>query len=253
MATESLYIRWSESGSDDNRTNPGSSVWWLSKSLQIDNPNDAAQDDGLAVTGADQVISVRVDTVLMTTNVAVQAWVCAYGTAGAPFLPSANGEQGLLRDLDDALNPYTANPVAATAPFTSQLEVRLPWTPLGSDLSAIGAPAAADLHVCVLANVYSTAGEGDGAQIPGPGRPVIDVPTNRHHAQRNITIHPVAAGGGMARMRMFSGNPFAEGERVFLSARATRSDRCSGGMSSSGSRPGAGCARTARSRAAAAG
>ena len=216
MATDSLYIRWSHTGSDDNRTDPGASPWCWSKSLQIINPNDATQDDGLALAEVEQFISVRVDTLLMTTNVAVQAWVCAYGTAGAPFLPSANDTDGLFRDVDDALNPFTANPVAPTEPFTNQLEVKLPWKPLNSDLPAIGAPAGADLHVCLLANVYSTAGVGDGAQIPGPGRPAINVATNRHHAQRNIKVHPAPSSGGMMLIGMFSGNPFEEGDGLFL-------------------------------------
>ena len=73
-----LYIRWSETGSDDNRTDPGAARWYLSASLKIINPQDANQDQGLAVTETPQKIRVLVDTKATTTNVAVQVWACAW-------------------------------------------------------------------------------------------------------------------------------------------------------------------------------
>jgi len=206
-----LYIRWSETGSDDNRTDPGGARAYLSKSLKIMNPADPVQDDGLALTGIPQQIRVDVDTLVTTTNVGVQVWACAWGTAGQPFLPSTNGAAGLLRDLDDALNPFTAQPGPA-----AQLTVDFDWTPLKEDLVSIGAATDADLHVCLLANCYSTAGNGDGALIPPPGPPTIDLASNRHHAQRNIRVHPVANGFRHIRISLFSGNPFPEGEDLFV-------------------------------------
>jgi len=208
-----LYIRWSETGSDDNRTDPGGAVAYKSKSLQIINPNDPNQDDGRALTGVDQQIRVKIDSLQVATpNVVVQVWACAWGTAGQPYLPSANGAQGLSRDLDDQLNPFTANP----APPAQQLTVDFDWRPRNSDLTSIGEPLTAPLHVCLYANCYSTAGQGDGAQVPPPGPPVINVASNRHHGQRNIRVFPVVNAMDRARIRMFSGNPFAEGEAVFV-------------------------------------
>src|SRR3954454_5142211 len=93
-----LYIRWSETGSDDNRTDPGAASWWLSASLKIINPLDANQDEGLAVTETPQKIRVLVDTKATITNVVIQVWACAWGTAGQPFLPSAQVAQGLRAD-----------------------------------------------------------------------------------------------------------------------------------------------------------
>jgi hypothetical protein len=206
-----LYIRWAANGSDDNRTDPGSAVSYLSHSLQVVNPADPTQDPGLALVGRAQQIRVLVDTQAHTTEVGVQVWACAWGTAGQPFLPSTNGTQGLSRDLDDSLNPYVADP----APPAPQLAIDLDWTPLASDLTSIGASTTADLHVCLLANVYSTAGVGDGAIVPPPGPPVLNVATNRHHAQHNIALHPVPAGMKKFHVRFWAGNPFARGTQAF--------------------------------------
>lgn len=213
----SLYIRWSETGADDNRSDPGGAPWWRSKSVRIINPADPAQDDGLAITGVDQQLRVDVDTTLVTTNVGVQVWACAWGTAGQPYLPSAGGPGGLERELDDMLNPFTANPVP---PAAAQLAIDLDWRPTNADLTSIGEPLNADLKVCLQANCYSTAGAGDGLKIPPPGPPVIDVPNNRHHAQRNIRVHPVLGVRDRIKLSGFSGNPFADGEDVFVLAAA---------------------------------
>jgi hypothetical protein len=210
-----LYIRWSETGSDDNRTDPGAATWYLSASLKIIHPQGANQDEGLADTGVAQKIRVLVDTKATTTNVVVQVWVCAWGTAGQPFLPSAGGVQGLRADHtvdpNGANQPLTASP----APPAAQLSVDLPWKPLNTDLTAIGEPLTADLHVCLLANCYSTAGAGDGAQLFPANQQAFDVPHNRHQAQRNIKLHPVTNAMGQMKIPMFAGNPFAEGEDVF--------------------------------------
>jgi hypothetical protein len=206
-----LYIRWSETGLDDNRTDPGGATWYLSKSVGIYNPANPLQDPGLAITGAAQKIRVNVDTLLTKTNVGVQAWVCAYGTAGQPFLPSALGKKGLLKDLDDQVPPQ---PLTATA--GPQLTVDLPWTPSPNDLTSLGLNATDDLHVCLLANCYATppGAVPDGQQIVAQPPP-IDVPNNRHHAQHNITLHGVASLSGGMGMDMFAGNPAGEGEEVF--------------------------------------
>ena len=72
-----------------------------------------------------------------------------------------------------------------------------------------------DLHVCLLANCYSTAGAGDGAQTFPANPQAFDVPNNRHRAQRNIKLHPVVNAMRQIKIAMFAGNPFAEGEDVF--------------------------------------
>lgn len=225
-----LYIRWSETGSDDNRTDPGAARWYLSASLKIINPQDANQDQGLAVTGKPQKIRVLVDTLATTANVVVQVWACAWGTAGQPFLPSAHGSQGLLADGVDVggvHQPFTADP----APPAAQLSVDLDWTPLNTDLTAIGEPLNADLHVCLLANCYSTVA-GDGAQAFPANPQAFDVPNNRHRAQRNIKLHPVVNAMRQIKIAMFAGNPFAEGEDVFeiQAAEPSRPDLAKGDL-----------------------
>jgi hypothetical protein len=212
---DNLYIRWSETGGDDNRTDPGAATWYRSASLKIIHPQgDANQDEGLADTEVQQTIRVLVDTKATTTNVVVQVWACAWGTAGQPFLPSAGGVQGLRGDhvvAGGAQQPLTANP----APPAQQLSVDIPWKPLNTDLTTIGEPLMPDLHVCLLANCYSTAGAGDGAELIPANLQAFDVPHNRHHAQRNIKLHPLPNGAGRMKIPMFAGNPFAEGEDVF--------------------------------------
>jgi hypothetical protein len=208
-----LYIRWRADGTDDNRTDPGNANYVHTPSLAvIDDNAPNPPDDGVAVTGVDQQIRVRVDTTLQTTNVVVQAWACAWGTQGMPFLPSANGADGLERDLDDLLNPFTAE----EAPPASQLEVLLDWRPEVQDLIDIGAPTNDDLKVCLLANVYSTAGVGDGAKLVPPILPNHDPATNRHHAQRNIAVHPVMGFAGKFKFHLFVGSRVLEGEELFV-------------------------------------
>lgn len=206
-----LYIRWSATGSDDNRTDPGNAVWWLSKAVGIYNPADPLQDPGLAVTGTLQRIRVNVSTLLTKTHVGVQAWACAYGTAGQPYLPSALGTTGLLKDLDDQTPPQ---PYTATA--GPELTIDIPWQPDANDLTSLGLDETDDLHVCLLANCYATppGAAADGQQIVAQPPP-IDVPNNRHHGQHNITLRGVAAASGGMGMMMFAGNPAAEGEEVF--------------------------------------
>jgi hypothetical protein len=206
-----LYIRWSETGSDDNRTDPGNAVWWMSKAIGIRRADGAAQDAGLALTGVDQFIRVNVSTLLTKSHVAVQAWVCAYGTAGQPYLASAGGRAGLLKDLDDQAIPQ---PYTATA--GPELSVDLPWVPDASDLTSVGLTSADELHVCLLANCYATppSAAPDGAQITAQPPP-INVPTNRHHGQHNITLRGMGESAGGMGMKMFAGNPDADGEDVF--------------------------------------
>lgn len=205
--TDSLYIRWREDGTDDDRTDPGpADRTWLSKSLKVLNPKDRNQDEGLALVGVEQQIRVLVDTTRPTTEVGVQAWVRAFGPAGAPFLPSANGAAGLER------TGFTVYP----APPAAQLAVDIAWTPQPEDLELLGSPAGTGLHVCLLGNCYATGSQRDGGRIRPPGPPLLDIATNRHHAQRNIRLHPVPAGGVRAHVPMLAGNPFADGAEVFL-------------------------------------
>lgn len=206
-----LYIRWSETGADDNRTDPGGAVWWLSKAVGIRRADGAPQDAGLALTGVDQYIRVNVSTLLTKSQVGVQAWVCAYGTAGQPYLASAGGAGGLLKDLDDSAVPQ---PYTATA--GPELHVDLPWVPDATDLTDLGLGSSDELHVCLLANCYATPANAapDGQQISAQP-PVINVPANRHHGQHNITLRGMGESSGGMGMMMFAGNPDADGEDVF--------------------------------------
>jgi hypothetical protein len=209
-----LYIRWSQTGNDDNRTDPGAATWWSSKSVGLFNPANPLQDAGQAITGVPQKIRVNIDTLLGKSPVGVQAWVCAYGTAGQPLLPSAFGAKGLKKDLDDQTPPQ-----AFSATHDTQLTIDIPWTPDAGDLTSLNLPAGSDLLVSILANCYATPpapAAADGQEIPTQATlPPIDVPHNRHHAKHNLVLRGVAAGAGGMAMNMFAGNPAPEGEEVF--------------------------------------
>jgi hypothetical protein len=216
-----LYIRWREDGGDDNRTDPGAAPYWLSKSVTVHNPNDPNQDPGVALPGVSQRIRVLVDTQVTTQNVAVQTWVCAFGTAGAPYIPSAGGTAGRLKNLDDQV---PAQPMTATQ--GSQLTVDVPWVPVKKDFEDIGVPTNKNLHVCLLANCFATPPSGvpDGAQIAAQPPP-LNIAANRHHGQHNITLEAVSSGLTSLGFLMFAGNP-ARGELVFeLEAREIRRPR----------------------------
>jgi hypothetical protein len=219
-----LYIRWRQDGGDDNRSDPGSAPFWLSQSVSIHNPKDPTQDPGVAIPGKAQKIRVLVDTKVTTQNVAVQTWVCAFGTAGAPYLKSAGGMAGRLKDRDDSTPPQLL-----TATQGSQLTVDVDWVPVAQDFADWNLPKDKDLHVCLLANCFATppGGVADGAQIVAQPPP-INVPGNRHHGQHNITLQAVPAGTTKLVFSMFAGNP-GDGEELFeLEAREIRRPRLPG-------------------------
>jgi hypothetical protein len=159
-----LFIKWDPSDTG-NRPIPGGSAFWASPSIWINSPGNFT-----ATTGQDNYVYVQVDRVGggSDANPAyVQTWVCNPTTAPGPSgstLPSAGGSSGL--------------PQASIAPNTTLPQTILNnWIPAKADATINGG------HLCIVANVYDT--NGDGADLTSG---FVDVVNNQHHAQRNISV-----------------------------------------------------------------
>ena len=140
-------------------------------------------------------------------HVHVQFWMCAYGTAGMPYLDSAGGTGGTTWPPDDG-NPALTHSVVAGG----LVIVDADWTPAPSDITW---PQTGDLHVCMLANAYATDGNNnvvDGQPIVS--QPPVFTPGNNRQGQRNLTliIPPKAK---RVDFMMFAGHPFADGKAKY--------------------------------------
>lgn len=173
-----LYIRFSASD-DGERDIPPGTVWWLSPAIEIINGFDSstAQADDL-----DQAIRVKVGNqgANTRTDVTVQVYAADWGTAN-PWLQSLGGTAGV------AGGPFTVVGNADIGPPDTEGVIDIGWTPAASELGGLS-----EKHVCLFANAHRP---GDGAPQSDP--PSFSIPTNQHHAQRNIKLRPAASGGGM--------------------------------------------------------
>jgi len=173
-----LYIRYSDTDNGDRDIPPGV-VHYLSPAIEIINGFDA----GTAVANdPDQAVRVRVGNRggNTRTDAMVQVYACDFGTAN-PWLQSLGGPAGTPG------GPFTVVGNARVQDGNEGI-VDIGWTPATSELGG-----ATQKHVCLFANVHRT---GDGAPQSNP--PVFNVPTNQHHAQRNIKLSATAMGGSFA-------------------------------------------------------
>ena len=163
-----LYIRYSDTDNGE-RDIPSGVAYYLSPALEIINGLDA----GTAVAeDPDQAVRVRVGNrgANLRNDVMVQVYCTDWGTTN-PWLQSLGGSAGTPG------GPFT---VVGNAKVQDGNEgiVDIGWSPATSELGS-----ATHKHVCLFANVHRP---GDGALQSDP--PVFSVPTNQHHAQRNIKL-----------------------------------------------------------------
>jgi hypothetical protein len=163
-----LYIRYSDTDNGD-RDIPAGSTYWLSPAVEIINGFDA----GTAVAeDPDQAVRVRVGNRggNTRTDVTVQVYATDWGTTN-PWLQTLGGGAGTPG------GPFT---VVGNAKVQNGNEgiIDIGWTPAPAELGG-----ADEKHVCLFANVHRP---GDGAPQSNP--PAFAVPTNQHHAQRNIKL-----------------------------------------------------------------
>jgi hypothetical protein len=145
-------------------------------------------------------------------KVRVQAWVCRPGTAGVgpgtAIASSPTQIQNILGTVAPGLTGTTF----------------FDWTPQPGDLPT----GATETHLCIGANCFWTNATGDPAAPPPEGGPLvapatIDICSNRHHAQRNITLLSATAPGSMA-MQFIAGG-LEEGGEVEIRIREVRGRR----------------------------
>jgi hypothetical protein len=182
-------------------------------------PVDKAQLD----TGGQFVrISLNNDSATDIPNVFVQYWVCAFnaGFSKHLFLPSALGTVGRQIPAGGSSNEIVEHGVNHTVQDPNE------WKPTTSELDAAGLrdpnDPAAEIHACLLANVFSPQDRGSAKIDAEP--PVLDL-TNPHHAQRNIALFYAQGQAVPAvpmNLWMHVGNPDPESEReVQLTIRET--------------------------------
>jgi hypothetical protein len=172
-----LYIRYSATDHGE-RDIPAGTEYWLSPAIEI---IGSGLGPGTARAGIDQTVRVYVGNqgANAHTDVNVQVYCTDWGTSGG-WLQSLGGPAG--REV----GPLT---VVGNAKWDTNSEgvFDVNWHPVSSELGG-----AMTKHVCLFANVYRP---GDGAAQSNP--PVFAVPTNQHHAQRNVTLAAAIMGGNI--------------------------------------------------------
>ena len=205
-----LYIRHSATDHGERDLPPGT-VHWRSPAIRV---LGSGLGEGVAVADLDQTVRVQVGNRNLTnafTDVEVQVWAADWGAAN-PFLFSLGGTAGV------PIGPQT---VVAHARHDVDTEgiFEVSWRPDASELGG-----ADHNHICLLANVWAAS---EGAE-QASGVIFTDIPTNQHHAQRNITLN-AAVPGGADGVRLPRRQP--------VRARAPRSRSRSSSSRTAGSNP----------------
>jgi len=180
-------------------------VFYLSPSIWL---TDQAGNGRLEATvGEVNLLHVQVDSLSPAPRlgVQVQAWVCDYtgGFIGPDAaLPSSTTSTGAGLEIG------VPTPVTNAAPGFAVLS----WTPDEHDLINHADPSRG--HVCVAANVHVTFPlPVEGSRLTA-GR--LDVPNDRHHAWKNITV--VKTQGVRIAVPFRVGNPGPEPAEFVLQA-----------------------------------
>ena len=197
---------------------------WLSSALSVVKSAGLDQDAGTPVldvnpiapsTEYQQIRAVAGNDTASTTfnDVRVQLWAYAAATATASglYLSSMGGSQGVLIPAGGALQ-IDIGP-GQGQPFTRDWDKTYDLT--AGDPDIISHFVNNEVHCCILGNVYQSA-DGTSAPIPSSPNPgaLLNVATNRHHAQRNMTIkkHPT---NFRMDFPMFAANPDPDRDQVF--------------------------------------
>ena len=191
----------------DNPTDVGSSptcgqTYWMSDSIRL--ADTTGNTVGSAVVGTPMRIYVRIDSnggtypPSSSTPLLLEVWVCnpsfgvgpdaAIGAAAVGGSMSAGGPNGLTLTLPST-DP--AQPGGAISPPGPGPEYFVSWTPEAGDLLG----AATKQHLCVGANCVWSPGFAGAEGVAMAGSGLLDVCTNRRHAQRNIELSAVARTG----------------------------------------------------------
>lgn len=179
---DDLFIKYKTGDTGARPTTAGEPVH-LSPSITLSGGiNATTAKIGVVNTINVQVDSKQTDPGQGKINVKVQVWVCDFnlgvGPAAALLSNSSNGASGFTDTVDTT--------VYAGAPGLAQVN----WTPVPADLINKYDPNTG--HVCIGANVYVEGTAPEGA-IKSFG--TLDPFGNQHHAQKNIAVVQVAAGG----------------------------------------------------------
>ncbi|MBE2316561.1 hypothetical protein DVA67_011280 [Solirubrobacter sp. CPCC 204708] len=191
-----------------NQTPPN--PWWLSPALSVVKVGLTNLDGGTPLL--DVVPSATVsqhargeagnDGTTDATDVHVQLWAHVFATAASPslWLASLGGIAGVSIPAG----------TGATIEDGQEQPFDEPWDAGSGLTTAELGPLLNDdgqLHCCMFGNVYSPT---DGQVVTDPT--TLQPATNRHHAQRNMTISPLNT-PAVLNFMLFAGNPDPEREQ----------------------------------------
>ena len=190
-----LYIRYSATDHGERDIPPGTE-YYLSPAIEI---LGSGLGPGTARADIDQTVRVYVGNkgANAHTDVNVQVYCTDWGTSSG-WMQSLGGPAG--REV----GPLT---VVGNAKWDTNSEgvFDVNWHPVAAELNG-----AMTKHVCLFANVYRP---DDGAAQTNPPN-FSDIPSNQHHAQRNITL-AAAIMGNKIRFVLWATSLVEEGG-VFL-------------------------------------
>ena len=197
-----LYIRYSATDHGD-RDIPAGTDYYLSPAIEIIGSGLAL---GIARADIDQTVRVYVGNkgANAHTDVNVQVYCTDWGTSSG-WMQSLGGPAG--REV----GPLT---VVGNAKWDTNSEgvFDVNWHPVAAELDNGTAK-----HVCLFANVYRP---DDGEVQPNPPN-FSDIPTNQHHAQRNITLAGASLGSKI-RFILWATSLVEEGGVFLLEVAETR-------------------------------
>jgi len=195
---------------------------WLSPALSVVKSANFDQDTGTPILDVDPIATptdyqqLRAvagnDTGSTTFNdVRVQLWAYAAATAATQglYLNSMGAAPGVLipaGGMTIGIGPGQEQPFTRNWDATNGL--------IAGDSQIMSHFVNGEVHCCILGNVY---GAGDASSGPvSSANPLADlqIATNRHHAQRNMTIKKHPTNFRMS-FPMFAANPDPEREQVF--------------------------------------
>jgi hypothetical protein len=214
-----------------NKTPP--SPAWLSPAFSIAKSAGLNQNPDWPILDVDpvfpstefqrlQAVAGNDDMTATANNVRVQLWAYACTTAAASglYLASMGGTKGVTVPAGGAaqinIGPGQEQPFSRAWDKTHGLT--------STDPEITSHFVNNEVHCCIYGNVYNQADAASAAipDVPTGPAPLLQVATNRHHAQRNMTIKLHSTPKMKMGFHMFAANPDPEQDQVFMLQLAER-------------------------------
>jgi len=208
----------------------GTQTWWTNENIQLSGsslgPTSAKVGDVVSIQVGVQGVTDRGAT--KEGNILhVQAWVCYPNTVpglAGPLVPSMMTGPTPAKDLTGSpasiFGSTQVGDYRSPGPAYKQFTLDNPWSPKQGDII----PPNTEAHCCILAtcqgvaDVNNEGGVQVGLFVPGSNLSPIDVCSDPHEGQTNITILPISGHGRRQGRLLLS-------DFAFLSGTANRAER----------------------------